>query len=59
MLCKAFEQEIVVFRSEDGEQLGAFWNQCVHMGADLSKAQVIDDCLRCALHHWEFDKQGA
>jgi len=32
---------------------------CPHLGADLSVGQVVDGRLRCAYHHWSFDRAGA
>jgi phenylpropionate dioxygenase-like ring-hydroxylating dioxygenase large terminal subunit len=32
---------------------------CPHIGADLSVGQVLDGRLRCAYHHWSFDRTGA
>ncbi|MBH5323467.1 Rieske 2Fe-2S domain-containing protein [Aurantiacibacter sediminis] len=50
--------KIVVFRGEDGvaQVLSAF---CPHMGANLAKGDVKGNELRCAFHHWKFDRGGA
>lgn len=32
---------------------------CPHIGADLSVGQVVNGRLRCAYHHWSFDRAGA
>jgi phenylpropionate dioxygenase-like ring-hydroxylating dioxygenase large terminal subunit len=31
---------------------------CPHLGADLSIGQVVDGQLRCAYHHWSFERAG-
>ena len=50
--------EVIVFRGPDGRAhvFGAF---CVHMGANLKEGDVVDDCIRCPYHHWQYDDSGA
>jgi len=31
---------------------------CPHLGADLTVGDVVDDNLRCAFHHWQYDTDG-
>lgn len=31
---------------------------CPHMGTDLANGCIIENCVRCPLHHWKFDKNG-
>jgi phenylpropionate dioxygenase-like ring-hydroxylating dioxygenase large terminal subunit len=49
---------VVVFRGEDGvtKVLSPF---CRHLGADLSVGEVIGNEIRCAFHHWKYDREGA
>ena len=49
---------IVLFRTPDGAA-HALSAHCAHMGAHLGRGTVVGDCLRCPLHHWEFDRSGA
>lgn len=49
---------IVLFRTQTGE-LHALAAHCAHMGAHLDKGTVVDDCLRCPLHHWTFEGSGS
>ena len=48
---------VVVFRTSDGvaHVLSAY---CPHLGADHSVGDVVDDSVRCAFHHWLYDRQG-
>ena len=50
--------EVIVFRGPDGRAhvFGAF---CVHMGANLKEGDVVDNCIRCPYHHWQYDHTGA
>jgi phenylpropionate dioxygenase-like ring-hydroxylating dioxygenase large terminal subunit len=64
-----FARDLVVFRAESGEAhvLDAY---CVHMGAHLGigagepedKAPgpglVVDDCIQCPFHGWQYDGEG-
>ena len=48
---------VVVFRGEGGaaQVLSAY---CPHLGADLALGKVVGDTLRCAFHHWQYDREG-
>jgi nitrite reductase/ring-hydroxylating ferredoxin subunit len=48
---------IVIYRGEGGvvQVLSAY---CPHVGADLAVGDVVGDRLRCAFHHWYFDREG-
>lgn len=48
---------IVLFRGAAGS-VAALDAHCSHMGAHLGRGSVAGDCLRCPLHHWEYDGQG-
>ena len=52
-----FDGKVVIFRTESGE-VSVVSAYCRHLGADLSDAAVVDDCLRCPFHHWSFDTEG-
>ena len=52
-----FDGKVVIFRTESGE-VSVVSAYCRHLGADLSDAAVVDDCLRCPFHHWSFDTDG-
>lgn len=49
---------VVAFRGESGapQVLSAY---CPHLGADLAAGSVVGDSIRCAFHHWEFDREGS
>ncbi len=48
---------IVVFRGADGiaQAVSAY---CPHLGADLAAGCVVENQLRCAFHHWQFNREG-
>ncbi len=48
---------VVVFRGESGnaQVMSAY---CPHVGADLSVGDVVDNTVRCAFHHWQYDENG-
>jgi phenylpropionate dioxygenase-like ring-hydroxylating dioxygenase large terminal subunit len=48
---------VVVFRGQDGvaQVVSAY---CPHLGADLSVGCVVENRVRCAFHHWQFDRRG-
>src|SRR5919108_551808 len=54
---KLSNRKLVVYRGKDGEThvLDA---RCPHLGADLSKGEVIGSHLRCPFHHWTFAADG-
>jgi nitrite reductase/ring-hydroxylating ferredoxin subunit len=49
---------VIVLRGADGaaQVLSAY---CPHLGADLAVGSVVDDTVRCAFHHWQYDCSGA
>jgi phenylpropionate dioxygenase-like ring-hydroxylating dioxygenase large terminal subunit len=49
--------QVVAFRGESGvaQVLSAY---CPHLGADLAAGSVVGDNIRCAFHHWEYDRAG-
>lgn len=49
---------VIAFRGEDGEAVvtSAY---CRHMGADLTVGEVVGNQIRCAYHHWSYDRSGA
>ncbi len=48
---------VVVYRGVDGvaQVMSAY---CPHVGADLALGTVTGQSLRCAFHHWEYDRDG-
>ncbi len=47
----------VIFRTKSGT-IAALDARCVHLGADLSRGQVVGECLRCPFHEWAFGTDG-
>lgn len=52
------DKAFVIFRTEKKE-LVALDAHCPHMGAHLRSGKVVGDKLRCALHHFELDRNGS
>ena len=52
------DRPVAIYR-ERGGALHALSAHCAHMGAHLGGGTVTGDCLRCPLHGWEYDGQGA
>jgi phenylpropionate dioxygenase-like ring-hydroxylating dioxygenase large terminal subunit len=50
--------EVVLFRAGSGA-VGALAPHCWHMGAHLGNGCVVGERLQCALHHWEWSRDGA
>jgi aminopyrrolnitrin oxygenase len=48
---------VAIFRGKGGT-VHALSAHCSHMGAHLGQGEVVGDCLRCPLHHWEYDGAG-
>ncbi|HEY5757235.1 MAG TPA: Rieske (2Fe-2S) protein [Steroidobacter sp.] len=48
---------VAIFRGEDGvaQVVSAY---CAHVGADLSCGDVVKNELRCAFHHWRYNRDG-
>ena len=46
-----------LFRDKKGE-VSMLDSVCPHRGADLSQGKVIDNCIQCPYHGWEFDSNG-
>lgn len=54
-----FDQEWVLFRSEDGGKVGVTDPYCPHLGAHIGHGgKVCGDNVRCPFHHWEYDSNG-
>ena len=47
----------VVVRLKD--ELRVFVDVCPHRFARLSDGAIVDDCLRCPYHGWQFDSEGS
>lgn len=47
----------VVVRLKD--ELRVFVDVCPHRFARLSDGAIVDDCLRCPYHGWQFDSDGS
>lgn len=49
--------KVIVFRDENGVAV-VMSGFCLHLGADLSNATVVDGQVRCPFHHWSYDNEG-
>jgi phenylpropionate dioxygenase-like ring-hydroxylating dioxygenase large terminal subunit len=48
---------LVVFR-DSGGNARVLSDTCIHRGGSLAKGKIIDDCVQCPYHGWEFDGDG-
>jgi phenylpropionate dioxygenase-like ring-hydroxylating dioxygenase large terminal subunit len=48
---------VVSFRTNSGD-ITVMSAYCRHLGADLSIGELVDDCVRCAFHHWQYNADG-
>jgi len=48
---------LVVFRDSSGSAR-VLSDTCIHRGGSLAKGEVINDCVQCPYHGWEFDGDG-
>ena len=54
---EVLDGRVAVFRGQNGVA-SVVSSYCPHMGADLTVGQVVDNCLRCPFHHWQYDQSG-
>lgn len=50
--------EVVLFRGAGGA-VSALLDRCPHRSVKLSLGAVVEGCLRCPFHGWQFDGAGA
>lgn len=50
-------RDLVLFRGHSG-RLSVLDAYCPHLGAHLGGGDVVDDCVRCPYHHWQFAGDG-
>lgn len=55
---RVFDQDLVLYRDTKGA-LVCHSDVCVHRGGSLAGGKVIDDCVQCPYHGWQFDTEGA
>jgi len=56
---RCFGEELVLFRGESGAA-HVVDAHCPHLGAHLGVGgKVVDDCITCPFHGWQFDGAGA
>lgn len=51
-VCTAHGERIAVFRHKDG--VSAVTNVCAHQGGPLGEGKVIDGCITCPWHGWQY-----
>lgn len=52
-----FGEDWIVFRTKKGS-LGVTSRFCCHIGTDLSNGKVVNECIECPMHGWQFNTNG-
>ncbi len=52
IICPPAGERIAVFRHKDG--VSAVTNVCAHQGGPLGEGRVIDGCITCPWHGWQY-----
>jgi nitrite reductase/ring-hydroxylating ferredoxin subunit len=52
-------REVVLYRGRESRRVFALAPHCAHMGTNLVHGTVLEDDLRCPLHHWRFGGDGS
>lgn len=52
-----FDKEFIIYRDKKGQAV-LMEEFCVHMGASLANAKVVDGCVECPFHKWQFNSSG-
>jgi phenylpropionate dioxygenase-like ring-hydroxylating dioxygenase large terminal subunit len=55
--CDFLNRKQVAFRTRSG-RVGILDARCQHLGADLAQGRVVDDCLECPFHSWQYAMDG-
>jgi len=50
-------RKLVAFRARSGS-IGILDARCQHLGADLAQGRVVEECLECPFHNWQFATDG-
>ena len=51
------DRSLVGFRAASG-RIGILDARCQHLGADLGRGRVFDECLECPYHQWQYGTDG-
>ncbi len=52
VVCTAEQERIAVFRH--GHRISAVGNVCAHQGGPLGEGRIIDGCITCPWHGWQY-----
>jgi len=55
--CNFLNRKLVAFRTLSG-RIGILDARCQHLGADLAQGRVVDECLECPFHNWQYATDG-
>jgi sulfoxide reductase heme-binding subunit YedZ len=54
-VCLANQERVAIFRYND--RISAVTNVCAHQGGPLGEGKIIDGCITCPWHGWEYRPQ--
>jgi aminopyrrolnitrin oxygenase len=55
--CTYLDRRLVAFQTASG-RAGILNARCQHLGADLARGRVVNECLECPYHHWQYAVDG-
>lgn len=51
------QKQIVLFRAANGK-IGAIEDRCAHRNAPLSRGRIVNNCVECPYHGWQYGIDG-
>ncbi|MCS6814850.1 MAG: aromatic ring-hydroxylating dioxygenase subunit alpha, partial [Cyanobacteria bacterium] len=54
---KLLGEHLVLWLDADGQPAAAL-DRCCHRSAQLSKGSIVNGCVQCPYHGWQFDRHG-
>ena len=52
-----FGKSLMAWRDSQGTPI-IMERYCAHLGANLAVGKIVDGCVQCPFHHWQYDRTG-